>query len=56
MDFGEAPDVSVGEEGPQGDIHFGVGIDAVFPSFKQTYKTPETEKSDLSVTLVTLLL
>ena len=41
MVFVEVPDVSVSGGGPQGDIHFGVGIDAVWASLKQTHKTPK---------------
>ena len=41
MVFGAAPDVDISGEGPQGEIHFGVGVQAVFTSFKQAYKTPK---------------
>ena len=40
-----ASDVDISGEGPQGEIHFVVGLDAVFTSFKLTYKT--SKKKDL---------
>ena len=41
MVFGATPDVDISGEGPQGEIHFGVGVQAVLVSFKQAHKTPK---------------
>ena len=41
MVFGAASDVDISGEGPQGEIHFGVDVKAVFTSLKQAYKTPK---------------
>ena len=51
MVFGAAPDVDISGEGPQGEIHFGVGVQAVLASFKQAYKTPKKEILKFRTTL-----
>ena len=51
MVFGAASDVDISGEGPQGEIHFGVGVQAVFTSIKQAYKTPKKKISKFRTTL-----
>ena len=51
MVFGAASDVDISGEGPQGEIHFGVGVQAVFTSIKQAYKTPKKKILKFRTTL-----
>ena len=52
MVFGAAPDVDISGEGPQGEIHFGVGVQAVLVSFKQAHKTPKKKIFEISLCFI----
>ena len=51
MVFGAASDFDISGEGPQGEIHFGVGVQAVLTSIKQAYKTPKKKILKFRTTL-----